>query len=361
MCGIVYSRNFRGTDVNGTVLKRFEAQRSRGTTSFGFYDTEHNQITTAIEEKDIKRLLKRREHGDVLFHHRFSTSTPDVRNACHPFSTKNYFNNQYIGVHNGVISNPAVLENQHKERGIKYVSRQADNKFNDSEALIYDIARYLEGEVDTLTASGTIAFIITRRNAWGKATGIFFGRNSGNPLKMKKTEYSLTISSEGEGEDVPIDKLHYFDFETKQIIITDLVIPRGYSYSKNHYGTYNWDKEYSTYRKQAEPTISTKIRKRTNKSSDEIAIEILKEYNYDYIEAANRAYEEWVFFEDKITNMTAKLNNIKKSKKNKLMRQKIRQNLDKLIKYSNLIEEASNLISLEGDEYEQLLLEEYSE
>ena len=91
---------------------------------------------------------------EVLFHHRFSTSTADVPNACHPFSTKDFFKNNYVGVHNGVIGNDDELEKQHLELGINYISRQTNGQFNDSEALIYDIARYLEGEVDELHPLG---------------------------------------------------------------------------------------------------------------------------------------------------------------------------------------------------------------
>ena len=91
-----------------------------------------------------------------------------MRSACHPFSTKSYFKNNYVGVHNGVIINDAELEEEQARLGIRYVSRMKDGAFNDSEALIYDIARYLEGEVDCLTACGSIAFIIIKRNPEGE-------------------------------------------------------------------------------------------------------------------------------------------------------------------------------------------------
>lgn len=242
MCGIVYSKSFAGKDVTKTILKRFEAQRSRGTTSFGFYLPESNRLTHNVKETRIKNLLKRSkgQNHEVLFHHRFSTSTADVPNACHPFSTKDFFKNNYVGVHNGVISNDDVLEKQHLELGINYVSRQTNGQFNDSEALIYDIARYLEGEVDELTARGSIAFIIIKRNKDGKNKTLFFGRNNGNPLKMKMTKHSLTLSSQGEDKDVEANQLYSYDYETGELKKRYLLIP----YYKS-----SWDKSsgYSSY------------------------------------------------------------------------------------------------------------------
>jgi hypothetical protein len=145
------------------------------------------------------------------------------------------FDNQYIVVHNGVVSNSYSLETEHKKLGIKYVSRQENGKFNDSEALAYDIALYLEGKQPNLKAQGSIAFIAVRRNKDGKPMQLFFGRNGGNPLKMKHTDHSLTLSSEGEGELVPDNKLHWFNYDTKELYSRDLEIPRGYSNFRSSY------------------------------------------------------------------------------------------------------------------------------
>lgn len=241
ICGIVYSKNFHGRDSTVTVLKRFEAQRTRGTTSFGFYLPKTNKLCHNVKEGRIKSLLRRSkgENSEILFHHRFSTSTPDVRNACHPFSTKDTFENEYIGVHNGVISNSKELQGAHKPLGIEYVSVQPDGRFNDSEALIYDIARYLEGDVTKLTAAGTIAFVIIKRNKSGKPVTLFFGRNYGNPLKMKITKNSLTLSSQGEGEDVEANQLYSYDYDTQKILKRPLTIPSSnYGYSGRGYQPY---------------------------------------------------------------------------------------------------------------------------
>lgn len=204
-----------------------------------------------MKETRIKSLLKRSKgsNHEVLFHHRFSTSTADVPNACHPFSTKEFFKNNYVGVHNGVISNDNELEKQQLALGINYISRQKNGQFNDSEALIYDIARYLEGDVTELTAKGSIAFIIIKRNKDGKAKTLFFGRNSGNPLKMKRTKHSLTLSSQGEGKDIEANQLYSFDYETQELTKRYLYIPYYSRYSSNYNYTskspsYDYDGRY---------------------------------------------------------------------------------------------------------------------
>jgi hypothetical protein len=176
-------------------------------------------------------LLKRHQEAtEVMFHHRIPTSTINVRNACHPFSTKDYFENQYVVIHNGVLHNEDLLKKEHDKLGIQYVSVQENGRFNDSEALAYDLARYFEGQVDTLTARGSIAFIAVKRDEAGKPVCLFFGRNYGNPLKMKRTKYSLTLSSEGKGEDVEAHTLYCFNYDTGELTKRPLNIP-GYTYA----------------------------------------------------------------------------------------------------------------------------------
>ena len=179
---------------------------------------------------------------EVMFHHRYATSTPDVRNACHPFSTKDLFDHEYIGMHNGVINNPWQLKAMHEKQGVKYVSLQPKNtsgieKFNDSEALLYDLANYFEGKVEKLTAYGNNAFIVTKVDAEGKPVTLYFGHNTGNPLVMKKSKTTMVISSLGDGKPVPPNVLHKFDYKTKQITTEPMEIPLFSSYqsaSVNH-------------------------------------------------------------------------------------------------------------------------------
>lgn len=227
----------------------------RGTTSFGFYRPVQNKLVHNVKETRIKTLLKRTkgENTEVLFHHRWSTSTIDVRNACHPFSTKDMFGNNYVGVHNGVLNNDDKLKKMHDKLGITYVSMQENGTFNDSEALVYELARYFEGEIDTMGAEGTIAFIVVKNNAQGKPVMLYFGTNRGE-LKMKLTENSLTISSEGDGVQIPNETLYMWDYENKELRTAPMSIKKGYNYS----GKYCYTPKSYTYNSPASTTFGNK-------------------------------------------------------------------------------------------------------
>ena len=195
-----------------------------------------------VDEKQILKLLNKEDTPEVLFHHRFPTSTENVRRACHPFSTKDYFENQYIIVHNGVIRNPFSVKKTHEDAGIEYVSKvnpeDQYSKYNDSEALVYDLAHVLEGKKKALDVYGTIAFIAIKLDGvTKKPMGVFFGRNTGNPLRMKLTKFSLTLSSLGEGDDVEPNFLYYYSYDTHQLTRRYLNIPLTGSYAGNYQGS----------------------------------------------------------------------------------------------------------------------------
>lgn len=286
--------------VNKTIKKRYKDQRNRGTEGFGFYIPETNRLVLNTKESRIISLLKRDEAKEILFHHRFPTSTDNVRNACHPFSTKAVFENQYVGVHNGVIYNDDEVKKDHDELGIQYASMQPDGKkFNDSEALIYDLARYFEGQVDKLTARGNIAFIVVKRNPDGKAVNLLFGRNSGNPLVMKRTKNSLTVSSEGEGDTVEPNMLYCYDYETKSLTKEALTIPLGgYNYT-GYGGGYQSEGKKTTGRWESYPKAKSHTAGKVyedNSDDDKmtgVAQEILatEEVYDEYMQQAEYDYE----------------------------------------------------------------------
>lgn len=234
MCGIVYSKSFIGRPVHKTVMKRYVAQRSRGTDGFGFYVPEKNKLVHNTREGRILTLLRRhKKASEILFHHRLPTSTLNVRNSCHPFSTKDVFKHNYIVVHNGIVYNDAELKKEHEALGIKYVSEMPDGSFNDSEALAYDIGRFLEGQTQQMTSKGSVAFIAIKRSKKGVPLAVYFYRNFGSPLRAKITNWSLTVSSEGEGELLEVNKLFCFDYKTQGMTKRNLDIPE---YSRTYYG-----------------------------------------------------------------------------------------------------------------------------
>lgn len=172
------------------------------------------------------------------------TSTKNVVNACHPFTTKDFFSEAngysgttYILAHNGVISNHQAEEckKEHEKLGIVYTSVQPDGSFNDSEALLWDMALHLEGKKSFLSACGSIAFICLALNQ-KKGDKLHFGRNFGSPLVMDlKPGGHLFLSSEGEGETVKTDALFTFDHRTKTLTDRYLSIPTGIYRPSSYY------------------------------------------------------------------------------------------------------------------------------
>lgn len=246
MCGIVYSKSLVGKPVNKTILNRYIFQRSRGTDGFGFYTPETNRLTHNTREGRILSLLRRNKKAtEILFHHRMPTSTMNVRNACHPFSTKDVFEHNYIVVHNGVLWNEDELRTEHEKMGIDYISEQEDGSYNDSEALAYDLARYVEGQVDHISSEGSIAFIMIQRNKKGTPTAMFFGRNTGNPLMLDVTDEDITLSSEGAGELIEPNQMYCFNYKTGVITRSPCRFPNLSGYGGNYgYGGGYYDDDY---------------------------------------------------------------------------------------------------------------------
>lgn len=235
MCGIVYANDFRGKPVNNLVLDVFDAQRKRGLQGFGLFDGQEGNIVKSKGEDKILRWLVKYDSSLLLFHHRFPTSTPNEKKAAHPFTTKKHFGKtQYILVHNGHISNDLRLRGEHAKLGIAYQSVLPSGKFNDSEALLWDVALYLEGKQDKLKAYGSIAFICLKL-VNGKLEKMFFGRNV-NPLNLYRGKEGILLSSEGEGEEITSDVLYTWNYGLKRLTHKTLQIPRWESDSSD------WDK-----------------------------------------------------------------------------------------------------------------------
>lgn len=251
MCGIVYYHNTKGKPVAKKVYKRYKRQRVRGTEGFGVYRPATNQLAFNTKERHAMKHLRSLPDSVVLFHHRNPTSTKNVHNACHPFSTKSFFGRNYVLVHNGVVSNSRDLKPIHeKEYGIKYISEQPDGRFNDSEALLWEVALYLEGKKKTVDAIGSIAFIcyvstITKSGKTSKPKLYYYHNCIASPLVMQKHKNTFSLASLGEGTMVPYDKLFCYDYKTEKVTDSPLTLPTSWQ-SYNNYGA---SKPYSDNRK----------------------------------------------------------------------------------------------------------------
>lgn len=243
MCGIVYAHNFDGKPVNNDVLNIFDAQRHRGVQGFGLFDGQENHMVHATKEEKILKWLVKYDSNLILFHHRYPTSTVNVKKAAHPFSTRDFFGDtQYILVHNGHISNSKELRLKHKELGIDYYSKLDDKTFNDSEALAWDLALTLEGKQEKLEARGGIAFVCLKL-VKGQLEKMYFGRNS-NPLKLFRDDHGISLSSEGKGEMIDDDVLFTYHYKMNRLFRKPFEIQR-YTYTPPARPPVNEYSEYS--------------------------------------------------------------------------------------------------------------------
>lgn len=286
MCGLAYAHNFTGKPVNNWILNTFDKQRLRGTEGFGLFDGQEMNMVKATKEDKILEWLCKYDSNLIMFHHRYPTSTENIKRASHPFSTKDYFGDtQYILMHNGMIRNAETLYKAHQKLGIKYSSRLAGDKFNDSEALLWDFALLAEGKQSELKAYGLIAFICIKK-VNGKLDKLYFGRNS-NPLNFHREKNGIALSSEGVGESIASDTLYTYSYKLNRLTKKDLKIntwdanwDSGNSYYGGYYsGKYTsdsnsrqedaWDDDnlpvqrtlpaYSTYQKEPEIEMPTPV------------------------------------------------------------------------------------------------------
>lgn len=188
------------------------------------------------QEKNITKWLKKYNSNIIMFHHRNPSSTINIKRACHPFSTRDYFGKtEYVLIHNGYITNANELFTAHATDGIPYQSFLEDLTFNDSEALLWDFALYMEGEQPDIRAKGGIAFICMKI-VDGKLTNLYFDRNT-NPLFMKRKKDKLYLASEGKGQSITPGLLYNYDYQKDEITTTKLELPNRFdSYLANKTG-----------------------------------------------------------------------------------------------------------------------------
>lgn len=230
MCGIVAAFN-KNAEVNEEVLLQFEDQSSRGTNGFGsIFINEDGTFSIQRATGQVKAIIdvKLKPTNSLIFHHRQPSSSKNKISQTHPIkiSTGSLKHDYYI-VHNGIIRNDKERKKIHNdEHGYAYSTEAEETgwydkkeiMYNDSETLGYDLARFIEGQDNKVMSIGSAAFIITQVDKkTQKITKIFYGRNSGCPLKLAKTRDYLMLSSEGKGEMVKEDMLYSFKLDDFKI------------------------------------------------------------------------------------------------------------------------------------------------
>jgi predicted glutamine amidotransferase len=228
MCGIIYVNRKSGKPAQKIVRKRYAYQKTRGQSGFGYIAITDNKVVAyerAETEKEIMKKLERERSSHILFHHRYPTSTPNISESAHPlFIRHKSFEHDYYVVHNGVLRNEDILKEKHDKKGYRYSTELSviletpsgkryidDIKYNDSEALAYDLCETLEGKTEAMEATGTIAFMAIQVNKkTKKIVNILFGRNYGNPLEAWNApdRSMFVLSSESENKEAEIVPAH---------------------------------------------------------------------------------------------------------------------------------------------------------
>lgn len=267
MCGIVYIKRlkampFTKKEAQKLVIKRYEKQKARGQEGYGFVELIEGVViaeTRTQYEKEALAKLKDSVADEIMFHHRFPTSTPNLIEATHPIKVSHpSLRYNYYVMHNGIISNDYILKEKHNAEGYDYtteitkqwltkLNRYEQVMFNDSEALAIDIAQAIESGAP-ITAEGSIAVVALQyEKETGKAIALYYGRNASNPLGVESSKEFFALSSES-GSSIKSDVLYRRDYETGAI--TEQPKEIGVSYTRTipmGYTNEEWKKELEAY------------------------------------------------------------------------------------------------------------------
>lgn len=241
MCGIIASFNdgkHQRDSVNKWVIDSLENQISRGKEGFGIiFIGKDNKIKVERATELTKAMidLYKTKARMIILHHRQPTSSDNKLSQTHPIFVDNgSLKYRYYVIHNGVISNAESVKISHEKLGFEYTTAYTQSwsnatpeiKFNDSEALAIELARFIEKQTDTLAVIGSAAFIgIQVDRKTNKVVKVFFGRNT-QPLNMSATRGKLRLSSEGEGSPVKENLLYKFDLKDFSIKSSKLVLEK---------------------------------------------------------------------------------------------------------------------------------------
>jgi len=257
MCGIIsiIKKEEDGIPTNTTISTMLTNQITRGQQGFGYvsFDDVVTAYTRRTTRTEIEAVMENNKSKSIMFHHRLPTSTPNYADCAHPIRVSHEeLNHDYYVVHNGVISNDGVLRDKHIALGYEYITtiesivktknhKQCACRWNDSEALAIDLARFIEGKSMEIEANGSIAFIALQVNKQtNKVMRVFYGRNS-SPLTFKLTDNSLILRSEGETDSISPNVLYCLDIKTWKVESVEVPIGKimsiGRVYS-NYYDDY---------------------------------------------------------------------------------------------------------------------------
>ena len=199
MCGIITIYNTEKNVDTNSLLELYVDQKTRGSEGFGFsWLTPKGKIKTErfTEEAEVFHRLARVKSQLVQFHHRMPTSTDNVAFQNHPICNSKHHGKIYSLIHNGIIYNDDELKERHYKEGISYSTKDKKGKFNDSETLLHELAKWIE-EGSKIRIDGSVAFVLLEiEQGTHKLLKMHYGRNDANPLHAWQYGEDNVLSSE---------------------------------------------------------------------------------------------------------------------------------------------------------------------
>ncbi len=275
MCGLAVAFSKRGNKAGQVAYELYLKQKSRGQRGYGYVALKDRKVVAirrSRNEDGIKSMIMKEDADAILFHHRLPTSTDNTLGTTHPILVSHEsLEYDYYVAHNGIISNSHTLKEEHNKLGFVYTTEHSmydtaiylngtkehmdgmPSKFNDSESLAIEIARYLEEQSDEIGTTGSVAFWAIRVTKDTKEVDyIFYGKNYGRDLAMRNNNKWWSISSET-GEDIDALKLYMFntyDFSITEgeLAIADKAEPivRTYTDTRPAFGYSSQEYNYTT-------------------------------------------------------------------------------------------------------------------
>jgi glucosamine 6-phosphate synthetase-like amidotransferase/phosphosugar isomerase protein len=236
MCGIVTGiyTGKKCKAINNWIINQMEDQKDRGTEGFGAILIDANKNIKVKRSTEISKILidlYMNQAPIILLHHRTPTSSDNKISQTHPIlvSNKSLKFDYYI-MHNGIVRNDDELKIEHNKQGFKYTTQETTKdyynnkitKFNDSESVAIEMAKYIEGKIKEMNIEGSAALVALQVNkTTRKATNIYFGRHS-NPLNLLREGTEILLSSEGPGKSIKENKLFRVSMKNFKITVKKL-------------------------------------------------------------------------------------------------------------------------------------------
>lgn len=241
MCGLVGVFSKRNRDAGQYAFELYTKQKTRGQRGFGYVAIKDGYVMSVergTSEAEIKPKLLREKADIILFHHRLPTSTENLLGTTHPIFVDNEeLKYKYLVAHNGIITNTTALKAKHNELGYVYNTEHSVDekaiyndgsietlsngvvKFNDSECLAIETARYIEEKSEVIGVTGSVAmWVVQIDKDTDKVIAVFYGKNYGRDLCRVDNHKWVIVSSE---TGTPVEDLRMFKLDIANLTTTD--------------------------------------------------------------------------------------------------------------------------------------------